>query len=315
MSTAGPPRVAVAVVSFNAREDLRRCLTSVVAAKPVEIVVADNASSDASVELVRTCFPAARLIVNELNRGYGAAANQAIAACTTPTILLLNSDVIIAPDTPAALGHYLAEHPTAAVAGPRLVNSDGSLQRSAYPFPSVADTFFGESGLHLLVRRIPLLRERFWRSWSHDESRRVPWLLGAALAIRRAPFDAVGGFDETFFMYGEEVDLCRRLAAEGFETHYAPVTTVVHLGGSSTRLEAQAMRREYLVSMRRYLARHEPQRSAALVLGVLRAAVVARLARDTVRSRLALNRDQRTGLRAASAGWRALLGEPSLWKP
>lgn len=315
MRSPDPRRLAVAIVSFNGCEDLRRCLDSVIAAAPAEVVVVDNASSDGSVELVRATYPDVRLIANEINRGYGAAANQAIAASATPATLLLNSDTIIAPDTPTTLGGYLADHPAVAVVGPRLVNADGSLQRSTYAFPSAADMLFGESGLHLLVRSVPLLRERFWRTWSHDQSRAVPWLLGAALAIRRAPFDAVGGFDEGFFMYGEEVDLCRRLAAEGFETHYTPGTTVVHLGGSSTRREAQAMRREYLVSMRRYLRRHEPDRSAAAVLAVLRAAVMARLARDTLHSGLARSADARTGLRAASAGWRALLSEPSLWKP
>ncbi|MDQ3849492.1 MAG: glycosyltransferase family 2 protein [Actinomycetota bacterium] len=315
MGTQDPLALAVAVVSFDTRDVLHRCLDSVVAARPAETIVVDNGSRDGSAELVRTRFPSVRLIVNETNRGYGFAANQAVAASSLSAVLLLNSDTILRPDALPALGSYLARHPRAAVAGPRLANADGSLQRSTYPFPSVADTVLGESGLHLLMRRLPWVRERFWRTWSHDAARPVPWVLGAALAIRRDAFQALGGFDEQFFMYGEELDLCRRLRAAGLEVHFAPVTTVTHLGGASTGQRVAAMRRQFVVSMRRYLVRHESPRSTARVLGVLRALAAARMARDALQLRVARSAAERERLRRSLAGWKAMLAERELWRP
>lgn len=306
--------MAVAVVSFDTRDVLEACLDSVAAARPPETVVVDNGSTDGSTELVRARFAGVRLIANETNRGYGAAANQAVAACSLPAVLILNSDTTIAPDALQALGSYLAEHPRVALAGPRLVDAQGRLQRSAYPFPSAADTLLGETGLHLLLRRIPVLRDRFWRTWSHKSAQAVPWVLGAALAVRRTAFEAVGGFDEDFFMYGEDVDLCRRLQDAGFETHFAPVTTVGHAGGASTDRHADAMFREFLVSKRRYLLRHESGPSAARLLAVLRAIVVARMVRDGMRLCLTPSPDERERLRRSYERWKAVLVERALWR-
>lgn len=302
--------LGVAVVNLDTREVLADCLTSVLAARAPEVVVVDNGSTDGSIELVRTRFAGVGLIANDRNVGYGAAANQAIAACAAPAVLLLNSDTVLEPDALTALGAYLATQPRAAIVGPRLANRDGTLQRSTYPFPSAADTLLGESGLHLLLRRIPLLRERSWRTWSHEEARPVPWVLGAALAIRREPFEAVGGFDGAFFMYGEEVDLCRRLHDAGHATHFAPVTTVVHLGGVSTGTRPAAMRREFLVSKRRYMLKHEGRRPAARLLAVMRAAVLARLVRDRLRRRLGAGPE----LDRAIAAWQDLLADRGLWR-
>lgn len=302
--------LAVAVVSMNTRDVLADCLSSVLAVDPPEVVVIDNGSTDGSIELVRTRFAQVRLIVNDRNVGYGAAGNQAIASCAAPAVLLLNSDTLLEANALLELGAYLAAHPRAAVVGPRLANRDGSLQRSTYPWPSATDTLLGESGLHLLVRRAPLLRERSWRTWRHDAARPVPWVLGAALAIRREPFEAVGGFDERFFMYGEEVDLCRRLHDAGHETHFAPVTTVVHLGAASTATRPVEMRREFLVSKRRYMLKHEGRRPAARLLAVMRAAARARLVRDRLRRRLAAGSE----IDRAVATWEDLLAERGLWR-
>jgi GT2 family glycosyltransferase len=312
--TTPPLLMSVVVVNFNTCELLKSCLSSVVVAEPVETVVVDNGSTDGSIELVRESFPRCRLIVSRRNDGYGAAANRGIAACSTPGVLLLNSDTVLFPDALSALGSYLAEWPRVGVAGPRLVSGDGSLQRSTYPYPSIPNLLLAESGLHLLIERVPLLRERLYRTWSHDAARRVPWVLGAALAIRRGAFDAVGGFDPSYFMYGEEVDLCRRLERAGFETHYAPVTTVVHLGGASTGKYPVLMGRELVVSRARYLRRYGPPRSVSRRLAALRAIVMAQLIRDAVLSLAARDHDRRARLRTSAGGWRAVLRERELWR-
>jgi GT2 family glycosyltransferase len=306
--------MAAAIVSFNTRALLDACLASVAAAGPAETVVVDNGSADGSIELVLDRHRGVRLIICERNQGYGAAANRAIAACSSAFVLLLNSDTVLAPGALRALETYLDDHPRAAVVGPRLVYPDGTLQRSTYPDPSVADTLLGETGLHLLTRRLPYLSERSLRTWRHDVARAVPWVLGAALAIRREAFAAVGGFDEGFFLYGEEVDLCRRLAAAGYETHFAPVTSVVHVGGASTR-QRPGMQREYLVSRRRDLLAHPRRGTAARVLATLRAITVARMLRDGVRLRLTRDVERRRRLEASVRTCRGLLHERGLWKP
>lgn len=313
--TATAATVSVVIVTYNTREALETCLASVIAAAPAQTVVVDNASDDGTPEMVRTEFPAVQLIAMQRNLGYGGGANAGIAACTAPTVLLLNSDTVVAPDSLSVLARYLAAHPRVGVVGPRLVNTDGSLQRSAYPYPSVMDTILGETGLHIVLRRVPLLRDGVLRSWSHTRARRVPWVLGAALAIRRDAFAEVGGFDGSYFMYGEEVDFCHRLARIGFETHFAPVTTVVHLGGASTAGHWEAMRRELLVSRRRYLLRNDSRRAAARVLGVMRMIAAIRLFRDAVLLPVAADPARRRALRRSARSWRALLTERQLWKP
>jgi GT2 family glycosyltransferase len=305
--------VAVAVVSYNTRDALRCCLESVRSVGAEEVVVVDNASTDGSVELIRVCFPHVALRVSDLNRGYGAAANQALAACRAPFVLLLNGDTQVVPGALQALGAYLRAHPRAAIVGPRLLNPDGSLQRSTYPDLSALDMLLGESGLHLLMRRIPLVRQCSLRTWDHARARRVPWVLGAAMAIRREPFELVGGFDEGFFLYGEEVDLSRRLMAVGYETHFAPVASVVHIGGASTAGKSHAMRRELMLGRRRYLERHASLQSTRRLLRTMRAITWARAIRDAGSAHLTRDEPRRHDLRASAASWRGLLRERRLW--
>jgi len=250
------PPFAVVVVNFNTREDLRACLRSVVASAPRQIVVADNGSTDGSREVVREAFPSVALLCLDENPGYGGAANRAIAATSAPYVLLLNSDTLIAPDALETLGAYLDTHPGAAVVGPRLLNPDGSLQPSCYPFPGSLRWAFDNDDVGRLLARLPLVRELGLRTWRHDRSRRVPWVKGAALALRRAAFDAVGGFDESFFMYHEESDLCFRLADAGWEVHFAPVTDVVHTGGTSTAQRQPEMDAALARSATRFHRKH-----------------------------------------------------------
>ncbi len=266
--------IAVAIVNYNTREILRGCLESVVAEGPPVVVVADNGSTDGSPEMVRERFPGATLIVDRTNPGYGGAANNAIAAASAsagaPYALLLNSDTVLRPGALAALAAYLDAHPRAGIVGPRIVGSDGRLQRSCHEFPSPFVTLLEYSWLGGVARALPLVRRLDVAGSTHDRARAVPWVSGAALAFRVAAFDAVGGFDRAFFMYAEEVDLAYRMRAAGWETHFAPVTDVTHLGGASTSQVATAMFREEFASVMRFYARHHAPadvRRAARALG------------------------------------------------
>lgn len=282
--TASHSRMAAVIVTYNAAPVIEDCLRSVGAAGPAEIVVVDNASSDATADVVRQTFPDVCLVQNPENIGYGAAANRGVRLTTTPYVLVLNPDVVVPPDALRALSAYLDTNPAVGVAGPRLQNGDGSLQRSTCGFPTTFDSILAETGLHSLVARVPWLRDRSLRTWAHDRCREVPCVLGAALAVRRSAFDAAGGFNESFFLYSEEVDLCRRLASMGLPTHYAPVTTVVHIGGASGGTTTLGLRRQYIRSKRAYLRRHASRSTAAGVTAVLWAAEGARLMREVLRS-------------------------------
>lgn len=210
-TVAEPAPMAVAVVCHNTRDDLRACLESLRSEAPAEVVVADNGSTDGSAAMVRSEFPEVRLLVDEGNPGYGAAANRAVAATVSPYVLLLNADTRVTPGALRALAAFLDAHPRAGVAGPRLVNPDGTLQVSCFPFIGTLRLMLEKTPAARWLARVPALRDRWLLSHSlHDRPREVPWVLGAALALRREAFAAVGGFDPAFFMYAEEIDLCQK---------------------------------------------------------------------------------------------------------
>lgn len=304
--------IAIAIVSHNTRTHLRACLASATTDDRREIVVVDNASSDGSVDMVRQDFPGAVVHANQDNRGYGAAANQAVAACTSRYVFLLNADTVLTPGAPTALAEYLDAHPRVAVAAPRLVYPDGMLQPSCHGFPSAATVLFEQTALRHVARaarHVPGLGDRHLPSWAHNSSRRVDWVKGAALALRRAAFAQVGGFDESFFMYWEETDLCYRLAAAGWETHFAPVTTVIHAGGASTGQRRTEMSVRFLQGLRHFSVRHHSRWHRLTMALTLCAILHIRVVQDTVRLRLSRDPVRRRTLADDLAVWtRALHG-------
>jgi GT2 family glycosyltransferase len=305
-TTQRRPATAVAIVNHNTRDYLRACLESLRPEAPDEIVVVDNASLDGSAAMVRSEFSEVWLQANDANRGYGAAANEAIGLCRAPAVLLLNSDTRLRTGALAALVAYLGDHPEVAVAGPRLVNPDGSLQPSTYPAPTPLHILLEESTLGRLVRHLPLLRERYLRTWSHSHPRAVPWLLGAALAFRRDAFLAAGGFDPSFFMYAEEVDLCARLGAAGWQVHFVPAAEIVHSGGASTRQYRSRMAIQYFSSLDRYYRRHYSRLRQVELAAIVKAIVLLRLARETWRLRSA-GAAERQLIEADRQAWREVL--------
>ena len=299
--------VAVVIVNYNTREHLRACLATIQSEAPFEVIVVDNASSDHSVEMVRTNYPWVVLHANETNLGYGAAANQAIASCTAKYVLLLNSDILMPPGALQALSTYLDQHPRAAIVGPRLENLDGSLQASCFQFPGTFMWLLDNDDLRPLIRRLPFCHNRFLRTWSYTHNRRVPWVKGAALVIRRKAFEAVSGFDESFFMYFEEADLCCRLQTIGWEVHFTPVTTILHIGEVSTRQYRTDMTVQFIVSRMLFFQRHySGMRLAALSISMV-SIVRARLFRDTVRFFMTRDAAKRTRIAADIAAWQRVL--------
>jgi N-acetylglucosaminyl-diphospho-decaprenol L-rhamnosyltransferase len=225
--------LSVAIVNFNTRGLLQSCIESV-QGQGASVLVFDNASSDGSVEMVRTQFPWVELYVSGRNIGFGAAANELIRRSTSQAVLLLNSDTIVESGAIQSLCRYLDEHPRAAIIGPRLANPNGTLQPSCFPYPGTFRWLLDNDVMSRLARFFPILRERSYRAWSHKRVRIVPWVKGAALVIRKSAFEEIGGFDESFFMFHEETDLCRRCTLAGWDVCFVPGATVVHVGSAST---------------------------------------------------------------------------------
>jgi N-acetylglucosaminyl-diphospho-decaprenol L-rhamnosyltransferase len=304
--------MAVAIVNYNTRENLRSCLHSIEPQAPGEVIVVDNASADGSTHMIRTEYPHVIVRTNHHNLGYGAAANQAIAACETPYVLLLNADTVLQPGAVHALSTYLDAHPRAAVVGPRLVDVNGTLQASTYAFPSPFHTLLENSMCAIRVgrwirRSVPGLRRLYLRTWPHDAARVVPWLKGAALAIRCDAFRAVGGFDESFFMYFEDADLCYRLTRAGWEIHFAPVATVVHAGAASTSQYPTEMAVRLFDSTVQFYRRHYSAFRLAQMLVLMRGLMFARWIAGHVRLRLTTDPRQRTHIIADIASIRRIL--------
>jgi len=299
--------MAVVIVNYNTREHLRACLAAVLRESPREVVVVDNASTDHSVEMVRADYPQVVLHANAINVGYGAAANQAIAGCSAEYIFLLNADSLLTPGAVRALSGYLDLHPQAAILGPRLVDPQGKPKASCYPFPTPLNTLIHMSILSQLIGLVPVLRKHYLYGVSPTYAGTVPWVHGAALAIRRGAFEAVGGFDESFFMYSEEVDLCYRLHAAGWQVHFAPVTTVMHIGGASTRQHRTEMGVQVFASLLQFYDRHSTAARRLQALVIIKALMLARLGRDLLHLCLARDRTLRARLMADITAWQRVL--------
>jgi N-acetylglucosaminyl-diphospho-decaprenol L-rhamnosyltransferase len=301
--------LAVGVVSFNTSPHLEACLRSVLAEKPTSVVVVDNASSDGSPGVARSLDPGVHVIANTTNVGYGAAANQAIVRCGGANVLLLNGDTVVRPGALAALAAELAARPRAGVVGPRLRNEDGVVQDSCFPFPGPLQTMLATTALGRLVARLPRLGSRYRQAWSPSASEVVPWVLGAALAIRRDAFAAVGGFDETFFLYSEEVDLSYRLAAAGWETWFTPAAEVVHAGGASTAQAPTDTEPWRYAGTRRFYRKHYSRGAQRLLRVLTTYEMLRNVCFDGARVPLAREAGERARLRGRIVAWRRILRE------
>jgi GT2 family glycosyltransferase len=232
------PEISTIVVSFNTRELTRECL-STLAKETTELaheaIVIDNASRDGSAEMVARDFPAMKLIRSETNLGFAAANNLGFAQARGRYVILLNSDAFPRPGAIRRSFELMEAHPETGLCGGRLVGRDGSWQPSGRMFPSLFNDLVMLSGL---AGRYPKSRifGRADRTWADpSEAAAVDWIPGAYVVIRCEALRRVGWFDERFFLYSEEVDLCRRIKAAGYQIWYWPEIVVAHVGGESSK--------------------------------------------------------------------------------
>jgi N-acetylglucosaminyl-diphospho-decaprenol L-rhamnosyltransferase len=230
------PAVTVAIVSWNTRDLLKRCLESLapeVERGVAEVWVVDNASTDGSPDLVREHFDWVRLIASDENLGFGRAINLVARETASEWLATANADIALRPGALDALLAAGARDPRAGAVAPRLVLPTGETQHSVFAFPTVLFSFFLAVGAFRLSTTIGD-RRAFPGYWNTERARRVPWAIAAFLLIRRAAWDDVGGFDERQWMYAEDLDLGWRLNQHGWATRYEPQAAVDHESAAST---------------------------------------------------------------------------------
>ncbi len=228
-------RVAAIVVNFNGGDYLVDCVRSLRGAGLAQIIVADNASTDTSIAALRSADPETNIVETGGNFGYGGGANRGAAAATpaADVLLVCNADVVVEPAAVKAMVAALDADPDLGIVGPRIDNIDGTLYPSARNIPGAFDAA-GHAFLGLIRPNNRFTRRYRMLDWDHASARRVDWISGACFAIRRRVFDQLDGFNEDYFMYLEEIDLCHRAKELGAGVLYEPAAVVMHVGAVST---------------------------------------------------------------------------------
>ncbi len=280
--------LGIVIVNYNTRDLLRRCLETVFASEGVSfrLCVVDNASTDGSAAMVARDFPQVHLIANEENLGYPAANNQGLRAMgfergqrgEARYALLLNPDTELPPDALAKMTAFLDAHPEAGIAGPRLVRPDGLLDlacRRAFPSPEVS--FYRLTGLSRLFPRSRRFGRYNLTYLPEDETAEVDSVVGAYMQVRAEAIEQVGLLDESFFMYGEDLDWAFRVKAAGWKVYYYPEVTVLHVKRASSRRSGRAQV-EFWRAMEVFYRKHYAAQTPRPVHWLIIAAIRAKLA-------------------------------------
>ena len=257
-------RVGAVVVNFNAGEALVRCVTSLRHGGISDVLVVDNGSTDGSIALLQGSDPSSRVLRSPRNGGYGAGANLGAGELRRELLFICNPDLVVEPDAIVRLTEALDANPCAGVAGPMLLEQDGSVYPSGRTFPGLGAAL-GHGFVGLFWRGNPWTRR--YRLLGDDQyrARGADWVSGAGFLVRRDAFQAVGGFDEAYFMYVEDVDLCWRLRRAGWGARYEPAAQVVHEQGRSTSRHPYRMLVAHHRSILRFASRSAEGRERLLL--------------------------------------------------
>lgn len=257
---AAEAELSIVVVSYNTRDRLRACLTSVQRSTglgTIETIVVDNASSDGSAEMVAAEFPWVHLLRSGANRGFAWANNVALRRARGRRLLLLNPDTEFEPTALADMVAYLDAHPEAAAVGPKLLRADGSLDlagRRSFPNPTVA--FYRLTGLSRAFPRSKRFGRYNLSFLDPEQEADVDAVSGAFMLVRREAIAQVGLLDERFFMYGEDLDWAYRMKERGWRIRYNPSVTVVHYKGESSRQSSRKATVAFFRAMHHFYAKH-----------------------------------------------------------
>jgi GT2 family glycosyltransferase len=230
--------VSIIIVAWNVRQLLHDCLKSVydqTEGIDFEVIYVDNASNDGSVEMVVEHFPKVKIIENRENEGFIKANNQGIEISEGRYILLLNSDTIVLDNAIAKIVDFADEHPEAGVIGGKVVNPDGTLQRSCFMYPSVLNTFLSSTYLSSMFPRSVFFGREYYTWWDYDDVREVETIGGCFSLVRATALQQVGLMDVTYFVYGDDPDWCFRFKKKGWKIMFTPDPRIVHYGGQTTK--------------------------------------------------------------------------------
>ena len=281
--------LTVIILNWNTCNDLRVCLTSIFEQtfrNHIEVIVADNASQDESREMVRREFPRAKLVEHSTNLGFCAGNNRAIPANPGRYVLFLNADTRITPCAFDSLIDFADANSDAGIIGPKLLNQDGSLQYSCRRFPNLGAGFFRNTPLGRLFPKNRFTQDYLMSDWDHSTARDVDWISGAALMIRRETLQQIGAFDESFYMYCEDVDLCYRAHEAGWRVVYFPDSVVYHIiGRSSDQVPARATY-YFHTSMYRFYKKHYARTTPLPIRPLIIPGLIARACGQILRYRV-----------------------------
>jgi GT2 family glycosyltransferase len=255
--------LSICIVAYQARSYLEGCLESIEAHPPAgsyEVIVVDNGSTDGTAEMVRSSYPRVRLIENRLNAGYAAPMNQALRVASGDYLLMLNPDTLVHPAAFERLLAFMEAHPEAGICGPKVLNTDGTLQkpcRRGEPTPWAVISYFLK--LSALFPRSKFFGGYLMNYLGEDEVHTVAGVSGSCMLVRRQVIDRIGYLDEQFFAYQEDADICRRARQAGWEVYYVPEAQITHYGGEGgSRAQPYrsiyAWHRSYYLYYRKHLA-------------------------------------------------------------
>jgi GT2 family glycosyltransferase len=223
--------ISIIVVNYNTRDLLEECLTALFSNAPAcgfEVLVVDNHSRDGSWALLEQRFPQCRVIGNRRNLGFARAANQAYQVSKGKYCLIMNPDLRVLPDSIQRLWEFMESTPDVGIAFPKLYNPDGSLQHSCRTFHTIGSIILRRTPLGKLFPNSTILREHLMTDWDHNTPREIDWALGGCMMVRREAVSDPQLFDERFFLYFEEVDLCYRMKKTPWKVIYNPGASMIH---------------------------------------------------------------------------------------
>lgn len=253
--TAAPPAVSVIIVSYNTRDLLLSCLSSLQSVTlAIETIVVDNASTDGSAEAARAHVIHPRVLAQSDNLGFGKANNIGIRAAQAPYVLILNSDAAVRPGSIETLAALLDARPTVGIVGPRNLNTDGSVQLSFGPDLTPWNEWQQRRRMRALRRGDPKAKRRVEEMTAREHE--PAWISGSCVLVRRDLLLRLDGFDEGFFLYEEDVDLCVRVRQAGFKVLFTPNAEIVHHLGRSMATAPSRSRQAYRDSHIRFYQKH-----------------------------------------------------------
>ncbi|WP_440120048.1 glycosyltransferase family 2 protein [Paenibacillus sp. QZ-Y1] len=283
---------SIIIVNYNTRQLTLDCLGSVYASNTsysYEVIVVDNASRDDSVQAIREAYPQVHLMANKDNTGFAVANNQGMKVAKGRYILLLNSDTVVQPDTLQTMVGFMDRHPEMGASGCKVILPDGSLDKACKRgFPTPSASFYYAFGISRLFPDRPKFNQYQLGHLSPDDEYPVDCLVGAFMLVRRETIEQVGGLDETFFMYGEDIDWCYRIKEAGWGIFYYPRTYIVHYKGGSARRKPLKITYEFHRAMWVFHRKHYAKKYNSLTNATVWMGISLKFTLSLLRSKLSI---------------------------